>query len=836
MSYPTTPSPTQQPNWTQKALAAGLTDIIPVIPPDAPLVEGSRVDPKQCGKIPGEYYDGGWNSTAGWPEYQMDTRLAEHYDSLGANVGLKCGYQWVALDVDILDDLTMQAVRQALIDDGVTAPIRVGKAPKALWLFRVSGEPIRRRQYPIKQLDAAGEPVLGLDGKPVQAVVDVMGVSRKGRPTQCVILGTHPLGVQYTWESPLVVADVPTVTAVEMDALVEVVLGVCDDRGWTRGRPSGSGGSSMGRTSALGLPHDRSLIPDLLARLPNDDLVWDEWVRIGLLIQTLLGSDDGWDYWVAWSLRSAKFDLIQTEASWDSFEPTGELSFGSLVHYTREMGVCDLILDSRISADAKWRTAIEGGMPLVPEPYVAPVVGVKYVDGLPAGGGLPMAVAVVSKEPAAKMPVPADEPMGEVDYVRKTDGSIVVCFKNLVIWLTNDDRWRHSFAYDAFADRSVVLHPIPGAVDQSHAKIPRPLADNDYLDVRGWFQQHGFPRVAKGDVIDAVDNISVRNSFEPVQHYLQNLPAVLPGLLDQWLFKFMGVAGTGDVMQDHYVSQIGRKWLIGAVARAMRPGCQMDNALVFEGEQGVGKSSAFRALCPDPEWFGDSLPDFQKKPIDASEYLAGKWIVEMSELASIRKSDQEEFRSFLTRRIENYVPKYVRRTVYRPRRCVFAGSTNRDDYLKDSAGERRIWPVKVGTVDIDGLLAARDTLWREALDAYESCEVWYLDDDVSAHATEQQKDRVEIDPLVEQIQPLIKHMSEVCAKHIWDILKSNMSDDQRSDWNLSNWDQRVSRRITKAVGVLGYKTTKTQIDSGKYKNCTRLVRSDVLETLRKMPK
>ncbi|WP_461404754.1 phage/plasmid primase, P4 family [Falsiruegeria mediterranea] len=348
----------------QTALSLGLTDVIPVIPPNAPLAEDSRVDPEQLGKVPGDYARGGWDTTAGWPEMVVDNTSAARWDSLGANVGLKCGYNYVALDIDILADTTMMAVRQALIAAGVTAPVRVGKAPKALWLFRVAGEPISRRQYPIKTQAANGEWV--------RAVIDVMGVSRKMRPTQCVIFGTHPSGVAYTWDKWPRADQLPTITQEGMDLLVEVVLGVTDSQGWQRGRPSSAGGSGAGRTSALGLPTDMSLVTDILNILPNPDMPWDDYVRVGMLIQTLLGEDEGWPYWEAWCKRSGKYEPNETERRWLSLEPEGNMTFGSLVQYARDLGVMSLQMDVRVSADHKWRSALAAGMPEVPTPYVPP--------------------------------------------------------------------------------------------------------------------------------------------------------------------------------------------------------------------------------------------------------------------------------------------------------------------------------------------------------------------------------------------------------------------------------------------------------------------------------
>lgn len=175
----------------QWARASGFTETIPIIPVGAKLHEDSRVAETAKGKAPGMFYSGAWDGTAGWPEFQMSDVLAAEFDALGANVGLKMGWRYCALDVDITDETTATAIRAALLDNGVKAPIRVGAAPKFLLLFKVA-EPaqrtdegivggIMRRQYQVHWPDSD-----------IINVIDVMGMSRKGRPTQAVIAGGAP--------------------------------------------------------------------------------------------------------------------------------------------------------------------------------------------------------------------------------------------------------------------------------------------------------------------------------------------------------------------------------------------------------------------------------------------------------------------------------------------------------------------------------------------------------------------------------------------------------------------------------------------------------------------
>jgi predicted P-loop ATPase len=243
----------------------------------------------------------------------------------------------------------------------------------------------------------------------------------------------------------------------------------------------------------------------------------------------------------------------------------------------------------------------------------------------------------------------------------------------------------------------------------------------------------------------------------------------------------------------------------------------MDNALILEGPQGVGKSSALRALMPDPEWFGDALPDFHTK--DASEYLNGKWVVELAELTSVLRSELEDMRRFMTQRVDEYRPAYGRKKIYRPRRCILSGSTNRDDYLRDAQGERRLWPVVCGkNIDVLGIERDRDILWKEAYDAFNRGEGWYLDPILSSHATREQKERVEVDPLLEKVAEIVGDMDEVAPRYVFDILGI-----PPTQWG------KMKRSMSSMLVLLGYERDKERkyFKAGQYRDHVRYIKVGV---------
>ncbi|SFM21546.1 Predicted P-loop ATPase and inactivated derivatives [Shimia aestuarii] len=371
------------------------------------------------------------------------------------------------------------------------------------------------------------------------------------------------------------------------------------------------------------------------------------------------------------------------------------------------------------------------------------------------------AFAAGMPEKATMPPGVVSIPEGEwVDLVLDDKGLPVANSANVAAYIRNEAIWNECFAYDAFNERPVVLHPMPG---DNNKKVPRFLEDHDYISTFHWFQRYVFPRIAKGNVIDAVDIVCRKNTFEPVQDYLRALHWDGVSRIDNWLFTYAGVDKSTDDAMMTYLTQIARKWLISAVARAMDPGCQVDHALVLEGAQGKGKSSLFRALCPTEDWFGDALPDFHHK--DASEYMAGKWIIEMSELTNVLKSEVEDMRRFLTRRVEQFRPSYGRNEVTRPRRAVFCGSTNRGDYLKDAEGERRLWIARsINSMDVAGLKRDRDQIWAEAYAAYVAKERWHLMPEVEAYARTIQQQRVPIDEWKHELSLFLSDKFEVTVK------------------------------------------------------------------------
>jgi len=196
-----------------------------------------------------------------------------------------------------------------------------------------------------------------------------------------------------------------------------------------------------------------------------------------------------------------------------------------------------------------------------------------------------------------------------------------------------------------------------------------------------------------------------------------------------------------------YTRAVTRKSIVAAVARAMVPGCKYDTMPILAGPQGLGKSTLLRLL--GRRWFSDSLQTFEGK--EASEMLQGIWINEIGELAGMSKVEVNAVKQFLSRTEDIYRAPFARRTQTFPRRCVFFGTTNNDEFLRDATGNRRFWPVDVGvqqpTKSVFGQLEAEvDQIWAEAFVYWQAGEPLYLSGELEEEAKRQQEQHRETDP------------------------------------------------------------------------------------------
>lgn len=277
------------------------------------------------------------------------------------------------------------------------------------------------------------------------------------------------------------------------------------------------------------------------------------------------------------------------------------------------------------------------------------------------------------------------------------------CGKVLDI-LSNVPDWEGVLAYDEFRDRITAVDP-PIKLEAERTCF----AERDVTSVRKWFEVAAGLVVAKDVAWDAVIGVAHENKFHPVREYLSGLPAGNPDDLAHAARMFFGSSDALD-------ATLVRKFMVGAVRRVLNPGEKLDTMLVLVGDQGAFKSSFVGALFGD-EFTSEDLADLKSK--DAMIGLAGKWAIEVAELDKILRQDCETVKAFISRRVDPYRAPYERVSTDHPRQCVYVGTTNKDDFLRDPTGERRYWIVDLrktgcGTADLEAVAKWRDRLWASA--------------------------------------------------------------------------------------------------------------------------
>ena len=336
------------------------------------------------------------------------------------------------------------------------------------------------------------------------------------------------------------------------------------------------------------------------------------------------------------------------------------------------------------------------------------------------------------REESARLDFAEEDWKMQLEYNRQ--GMVVNNLRNLLLILNNDEKLK-SIVFNQLSDGM----EIKGEVPWNHpSKFWRDADDAQlisYIDLNyGNFSARNY------DI--AVSKVTDDRSYHPIKEFLAALPEwdEIPRV-DTLLVDFLGAADNA------YVRAVTRKTLVAAIARVMNPGCKFDTMLVLSGPQGKGKSTLIAKLCG--EWFNDSLLLSDTKDKTAAEKLQGYWILEIGELAGLKKTDIETLRGFLSRQNDIYRAAFGRRATPHPRQCVFIGTTNADTYLRDITGNRRFWPVKTpGGTGRGSWEITKDEveqIWAEALHYYKDGETIHLPKELEPIAVHEQKEAMEQD-------------------------------------------------------------------------------------------
>jgi predicted P-loop ATPase len=362
----------------------------------------------------------------------------------------------------------------------------------------------------------------------------------------------------------------------------------------------------------------------------------------------------------------------------------------------------------------------------------------------------------------------------------KNETSILPILANAITALRLAPEWQGVLAYDEFRCNVVAVKPVPwGALPKNG------WTDQEDRLCAEWLQRNRI-FVSVEIASQAVQTVAAQQRVHPVRNYLNGLNWDGVPRLDRWLSTYLGVEDS------NYSYAVGARWMLSAVARIYRRGAKADCCLILEGPQGIKKSTALGTLAG--EYFTDELADLGSK--DAALQIRCVWIVEISELDSLVRSEIASIKAFMSRSADRFRPPFGKRVVECPRQCVSAGTVNHTEYLRDETGARRFWPVLCGSIDIEALARDREQLWAEAKHRYSSGEKWWLDTlPLVEIAAEEQAARYQGDPWQEIMSPWLEART---GTSISEVLEKCISKPQ------ALWTQGDKNRIGRCLRVLGW--------------------------------
>lgn len=321
----------------------------------------------------------------------------------------------------------------------------------------------------------------------------------------------------------------------------------------------------------------------------------------------------------------------------------------------------------------------------------------------------------------------SDEWKADLDY--STSGKLKCTIANIIQILENDPALAGRIVHDQFTGMDAAKEPLPWKPQ------PGQWTDNDDANLRVWLERN-YDITGKDKISDALTAVLTRHSYHPIRDYLNGLQWDGVPRLDRIVIDYMGA-------EDSELNRaMCRKHFTAAVSRVFRPGCKYDYCLIMSGAEGIGKSTLLSIM--GGSWFNDSITTTEGK--EGMEQLRRAWIIELGELSSIKRSDVEQVKAYLSKQVDIYRAAYGRRVTEHPRQCVFCGTTNEALFLKGDNGNRRFWVIPVDAALRkyrnwhEALSRDRDQLWAEAVHYYRQGERLYLTDELEAQAKQRQQE------------------------------------------------------------------------------------------------
>lgn len=388
-----------------------------------------------------------------------------------------------------------------------------------------------------------------------------------------------------------------------------------------------------------------------------------------------------------------------------------------------------------------------------------------------------------------------------------TSNIVKTNLSNLQVILENDSKYKGRFSYNIFEYRSYI---------EEEKKERIEIEDLHFIKIRNDLGRN-YGDFKEKDVINVIKELCDKNKFHPLQDKISKLEWDGTKRIEKFFYKYCGAEDS------KYTALVSKKFFIGAIARLFKPGCKFDNMPIIEGAQGSMKSTMLKVLSYDHCLDGDI--DINSK--DGLMKFIGHWFIEFSELEGITGKKAETVKSFITTQNDKYRMPYERIDKTYPRSCIFIATTNCDHYLTDSTGNRRFWPIKTSTINIDEIIKDLDQLWSESFQLFKSGENhWVTQDEIKIFEKEQNK-RLQSSEMYDSVKEyLITNHNEgkghikVTALEVWTgVYEENTS----SFANTKN-----QREVANVLNALGLFKSNTNY-KGKKQNCYKGIIKDYEE-------
>jgi len=643
-----------------------------------------------------------------WPEFiYQDT---EHgYDAWGT--GILCG-SIVGLDIDVRVPELAELMRAHAESTLGLAPARIGQAPKVLLVYQVLGEPFTKLQTASYRLPTD------------QPDDDAHKVEVLAKGQQFVGWNIHQKTRKpYTWNGhgDLIGTPAAQLSEVTREQLVEYVQ-------WAESTLAAVGHPISAQTRAILEPHthspkgpqaaaDITVFRSALESVPNN-ADYDAWVLMAYAIKGAIG-DAGHADWMRWSAKSSKHQDHMAEKVWRGVKDP-KAGAGTVFMLAKENG---------------WRFPRRDGVPR----------GTRRITQAepqhPAEGTVIIDAQTNLIQPGASLSVIYEA----LALEKKPNGEPHANIANASQVLKNHPDLAGKIWFDSFRQR--IYHTLKGA--------EREWSDQDDLALTIWMQQQvGLSKMPVQTVAQSVIAHAASRSRNSVQDYLNALEWDQTPRLDDWLSDYLGVDKTP------YSMAIARNWLISMVARAYIPGCKVDHMPVLEGSMGKGKTSFLELL--GGQWYSAATESFGSR--EFLQQIIGCWLMEMPDLANFNRREHGHIIATITIRTDRFRPPYGRHVIDHQRTCVFAATSENDDYLSDSRGIRRFWPLRTRSLDLDAFARTRDQLFAEAVSEFRNAATWHSVPE--ADTIKEQTDRRDEDPWRERVLSYIERLQETTAAEV----------------------------------------------------------------------